>query len=58
MGRFLFALLSVLWSRFHAPNGKIDHEWRYRALVKVFDAISDTDAYREFADLVDEVFTK
>ena len=48
----------VLWDRFHAPNGKIDHEWRYRALVKAFDAVSDTEAYREFAALVDEVFAK
>ncbi|MBP9990413.1 MAG: bifunctional (p)ppGpp synthetase/guanosine-3',5'-bis(diphosphate) 3'-pyrophosphohydrolase [Bacteroidales bacterium] len=48
----------VLWDRFHAPNGKIDHEWRYRALVKAFDAISDTDAYKEFSALVDEVFAK
>ena len=48
----------VLWDRFHAPNGKVDHEWRYRALVEAFNDISDTDAYKEFAALVAEVFAK
>lgn len=46
----------LLWDRFHAPNGKPDHEWHYRGLAEALSDLSNTIAYKEFARLVDEVF--
>lgn len=46
----------ALWNLFHAPGGKADHEWHYRGLAASLSALSKTDAYKEFADLVDKVF--
>ena len=48
----------ALWSLFHAPGGKADHEWHYRGLATSLSALEGTDAYREFACLVDKVFAK
>lgn len=45
-----------LWERFHAPNGKSDHAWRYRQLVDCLSDLADTEAYQEFVRLTDEVF--
>ncbi len=45
-----------LWNRFHAPNGRADHEWHYRGLVGALKDLSDTIAFREFEDLVGRVF--
>ena len=47
-----------LWDRFHAPNGKIDHEWHYRCLADALAELSDTFAYKEFVYYVNEVFGK
>ena len=47
-----------LWDRFHAPNGKADHEWHYRSLVGAFVELADTFAFQEFVQWVDEVFGK
>lgn len=47
-----------LWSLFHAPGGKSDHEWHYRGLAASLSDLSETDAYREFTMLVNEVFNK
>lgn len=46
-----------LWNIFHAPNGKPDHEWHYRGLAQSLNELSDTFAYKEFAELIDKVFT-
>ena len=46
----------ALWDRFHAPNGRADHEWHYRGLVNALSDLADTAAFKEFADLVDRVF--
>ena len=46
----------ALWSLFHAPGGRADHEWHYRGLASSLSALSGTDAYREFSSLLDEVF--
>ena len=46
----------ALWNLFHAPGGKADHEWHYRGLAASLSALSETDAYKEFAGLVDKVF--
>jgi len=45
-----------LWSLFHAPGGKADHQWHYRGLVDSLSALSETFAFREFSSLVDQVF--
>ena len=45
-----------LWKIFHAPGGKPDHEWHYRGLAAALKELSDTEAYEEFARLVNEVF--
>ena len=45
-----------LWSRFHAPGGKPDHEWHYRGLASSLSELSNTFAYREFVSLIDKVF--
>ena len=45
-----------LWSLFHAPNGKPDHEWHYRGLAHALCDLAGTFAYKEFTWLIDEVF--
>lgn len=45
-----------LWKIFHAPGGKPDHEWHYRGLADSLKELSETEAYKEFARLVGEVF--
>lgn len=45
-----------LWNRFHAPNGKPDHEWHYRGLAQSLSELEGTFAYREFTELVDKTF--
>ena len=47
-----------LWDRFHAPNGKADHEWHYRNLAGALAELSNTAAYHEFVDYIDQVFGK
>lgn len=45
-----------LWSRFHAPGGKADHEWHYRGLASSLSELENYSAYREFVSLIDRVF--
>lgn len=47
-----------LWERFHAPNGKADHEWHYRGLAEALSELAETYAYQEFVDYVNQVFGK
>ena len=47
-----------LWERFHAPNGKADHEWHYRRLANALIDLIDTNAYQEFIELINKVFGK
>lgn len=44
-----------LWQRFNEKN-VTRHAWYYHQLVKSLDSLSDTDAYQEFANLVEQVF--
>jgi len=44
-----------LWNRFHIKEPS-EHEWHYRGLADSLSELADTDAYQEFAGLVDEVF--
>ena len=44
-----------LWQRFNEKD-PARHAWYYRHLVKSLAPLSDTDAYREFCVLVDQVF--
>lgn len=45
-----------LWSIFHAPGGKPDHEWHYRGLAASLSDLSGTDAYSEFTAAIEHVF--
>lgn len=45
-----------LWNLFHAPNGKVDHEWHYRGLAASLSDLAGTDAFTEFTKLVVHVF--
>ena len=47
----------ALWDRFHAKDPK-DHEWHYRGLADALSELKETEAYREFESLINQVFTK
>lgn len=46
-----------IWNRFHTKDPK-EHEWHYRGLADSLRELKDTDAYREFESLINQVFTK
>lgn len=46
-----------LWKIFHVKDRK-DHEWHYRGLADSLRELKDTEAYREFESLINQVFTK
>ena len=50
------AMGDALWSRFHAPDGRRDIEWYYRALASAFASLADTPPYIEFVSLVESTF--
>lgn len=43
------------WKRFHTSDPK-EHEWHYRGLAASLSELSDTEAYKEFASLIDKTF--
>lgn len=45
-----------LWKIFHSPNGKPDHDWRYRELAVALFDLAGTPAYREFVTLLEKTF--
>ena len=45
----------ALWNLFHAKDPK-DHEWHYRELAEAFRELQDTFAYKEFEQLIKQVF--
>ena len=45
----------ALWTLFHAKDRK-DHEWHYRGLADSLRDLSDTFAFKEFEQLVNQVF--
>ena len=45
----------ALWNIFHAKDPK-DHEWHYRGLAEALSELSDTLAYKEFENLINQVF--
>ena len=45
----------VLWNLFHAKNPK-DHEWHYRGLADALRELECTFAYKEFENLINQVF--
>ena len=47
----------ALWNRFHAKDPK-DHEWHYRGLADALCELEETEAYREFESLINQVFSK
>lgn len=44
-----------LWDLFHTKDRK-DHEWHYRGLADSLRELKDTCAFREFEQLIDQVF--
>ena len=46
----------ALWDLFHAKDPK-DHEWHYRGLATSLSELRDTFAYREFENLINQVFS-
>ena len=46
-----------LWTRFHVTDPK-EHAWRYRELVKALQDLDYTEAFQEFASLVQQIFGK
>lgn len=44
-----------LWNLFHAKDRK-DHEWHYRGLENSLRELDDTFAFKEFEQLIDQVF--
>jgi myo-inositol-1(or 4)-monophosphatase len=44
-----------LWNLFHSKNPK-DHEWHYRGLADALSELRDTVAYKEFENLINQVF--
>ena len=44
-----------LWNLFHANDPK-DHEWHYRGLATALKDLQDTFAYKEFEQLINQVF--
>ena len=45
----------ALWDLFHAKDPK-DHEWHYRGLADALSGLHDTFAYKEFENLINQVF--
>ena len=45
----------ALWNLFHAKDPK-DHEWHYRGLADALRDLEDTFAYKEFENLINQVF--
>ena len=45
----------ALWNLFHAKDPK-DHEWHYRGLADALSELRDTFAYKEFEELINQVF--
>jgi len=46
-----------LWKLFHAKDRK-EHEWHYRGLAASLRELQDTFAYKEFEQLINQVFEK
>ena len=44
-----------LWNLFHVKDRK-DHEWHYRGLAEALSELKDTFAYKEFEQLINQVF--
>ena len=45
----------ALWDLFHAKDPQ-DHEWHYRGLADALSELRDTFAYKEFENLINQVF--
>ena len=45
----------ALWDLFHSKD-RADHEWHYRGLAESLKELSDTFAYKEFVQLINQVF--
>jgi len=46
----------ALWNLFHTNDPK-DHEWHYRGLADALRELNDTSAFKEFEELINQVFS-
>lgn len=44
-----------VWEKFHVKDPK-EHEWHYRGLADALKELNYTEAYKEFAELIEKVF--
>lgn len=47
-----------LWELFHAPGGRVDHEWHYRGLAASLSELKGLPPYEEFLEKINSVFGK
>ena len=47
---------NAFWDLFHVKNVD-EHEWHYRGLANALRDLQDTDAYKEFEKLINQVFS-
>ena len=45
----------ALWNLFHVKE-RSEHEWHYRGLARALKELEGTFAYREFSELINQVF--
>ena len=57
MRRDYLSLGAKLWERFRTRNPD-DHAWYYRGLAEALSDLKDTEAFKEFVRLVNEIFPK
>ena len=55
--RELFMHGSAIWQRFNQTNPSMQH-WYYASIAEALKPLEDTDAYREYAELLRIVFEK
>ena len=46
-----------LWSNFHQKD-KAQHEWYYTAVENYLSELSDSDAYKEYSEILDYIFNR
>ena len=55
MYRDYLEIRDELWNRFNQKD-KSEHAWYYKTIAELLSDLSDIPAYKEYVELVDEVF--
>lgn len=55
INRDLFAVGPTFWQRFNQTNPSM-HHWYYASIAELLKPLEDTDAYREYIQLIQRVF--